>query len=236
MYLLSEYLLILTTNFFLICNSVFICTEISMQNISYIKFASNVSICNSKEWEFHFWLASCSLRCMVIFFLTFQIVFSIFTFLYKTMLPVTNILCDHKGWSLSEQNSHWYKWITPLKLTAHMAQGFFWLCKKWFLIVDLMYKSINRSKLCCLEQVIKCKGAMFAHWAVAELKWFEEHFLWPGRHRSTWKSGRNGETWLHGKAKSVLANVMGLILSLVLFSSVSQLWDPASFKCWVCII
>lgn len=55
-----------------------------------------------------------------------------------------------------------------------MAQDFFVLCNKWFFIsiVDLKYKGINTSSLCCSEEIIKRVGAASAHGAVAEIKWF----------------------------------------------------------------
>lgn len=54
-----------------------------------------------------------------------------------------------------------------------MAQDFFVLCNKWFFIsiMDLVYKGINKSSLCCSEEIIQCVGAALAHGAVAELKW-----------------------------------------------------------------
>lgn len=75
--------------------------------------------------------------------------------------------------------------------------------------------------------MIKCEGATLARGAVDKLKRF--FFLWPGIHRSTHKSDGNGETWLQGRAK-----VTGLILFLVLFSCLPELWGPASLKCLVC--
>lgn len=54
-----------------------------------------------------------------------------------------------------------------------MAQDFFVLCNKWFFIsiMDLKYEGINKSSLCCSEEIIKYVGSALAHGTVTELKW-----------------------------------------------------------------